>query len=489
MGSLLAIDAGTTGVTALLIDENGAVVRRGYREFPQYFPQPGWVEHDADEIWAAASQACAEALADGAELDGIGVANQRETAVVWHRETGKPAARAIVWQCRRTAERCEELIEQGLAPRIFQKTGLTIDPYFSAAKLEWTLNHVPEARRSPSRFAFGTVDSWLIWKLTGGRAHLTDMTNASRTMLFNIDAREWDGELLELFGVPRALLPSVQTSSGRFGETRGVGFAPDGVPIRSAVGDQQAALFGQARFKRGEAKNTYGTGCFLLMNAGAERPKGGGRLLTTLACGADGSPVYASEGSVFTAGSTIQWLRDGLGILESAAESEALAVSVEDAGGVAFVPALAGLGAPYWDPHARGAIFGITRGTTRAHIVRAALEGIAHRSADALEAMEQETGARLPQLQVDGGAAANNFLMQTQADLLGVPVNRPAQVETTALGAAYLAGLQTGAWSASDLRSLNPLERRFEPEINPDERAEKRRRWREAVERTLTRRS
>ena len=379
-----------------------------------------------------------------------------------------------------------ELAEEGLEELVSERTGLTIDPYFSAAKLEWILDRTPAVQESPAQFAFGTVDTWLIWKLTGGRSHRADLTNASRTMLFDIDARRWDRELLERFGVPAALLPSVSGSSGSFGETRGAGFVPDGVPILGAAGDQQAALFGQLCLDKGDSKCTYGTGCFLLMNAGSERPSGGGGLLTTLACGADGGSAYALEGSVFSAGASVQWLRDGLGILRSAAESESLARSVDDSGGVIFVPALTGLGAPYWDSEARGAFFGLTRGTERAHLVRAALESIAHRCADALEAMEAETGASIPLLQADGGASRNDFLMQTQADLLGAPVNRPSQVEATGMGAAYLAGLAAGMWSASDLRGLPRPSRRFEPSIGAAERRTLRSGWRSAVERVLT---
>ena len=481
---ILGIDEGTTGVTAVLVDMEGAVVARTYREFPQYFPQPGWVEQDAEEIWEATTAVVRELRerADG-EIAAIGITNQRETTLLWDRATGRPIHRAIVWQCRRTAPLCEALREAGEAERIAEKTGLVLDPYFSATKVKWLLDHVSDVRSAAHRLAFGTIDTWLVWKLTDGRAHVTDDTNASRTMLFDIDARRWDDDLLALFDVPRSLLPEVLPSAARFGETAGLGFLPDGIPIHGIAGDQQAALYGQTCFDVASAKNTYGTGCFLLMNAGAKRPKSAHGLLTTLACAADGSPVYALEGSVFVAGAAIQWLRDGLGILDSAAESEALARSVADTGGVLFVPALTGLGAPYWDTDVRGAVFGLTRGTTRAHLVRAALEAIAHQTADVVEAMAMDVGQPLSSLRVDGGASANDFLMAFQADMLGVPVERPTQIETTVLGAIYLAGVGIGVWSPDDLRSIHRIERRFDPSIGAAERDRHRRTWKRAIRR------
>ena len=484
---ILGIDAGTTSIAGVLVDSEGGIRAEAYSEFPQYFPRPGWVEQDAEEIWQTVRRVAAQVIERAPDVDvaAIGIANQRETVIVWDRRSGKPIHRAVVWQCRRTAEDCARLKEAGEQERVRAKTGLVIDPYFSATKLAWVLDHVDGAREAADSLAFGTVDTWLIRQLSGGAAHVTDFSNASRTMLFDIDRREWDDELLDLFRVPRTIMPSVLPSASEFGCTRGLGFLPDGIPISGVAGDQQAALFGHLGFETGIAKNTYGTGCFLLTNAGGERPASRHGLLTTLACAPDGSPAYALEGSIFTTGAVVQWLRDDLGVIESAADSEAAATSVPDAGGVVFVPALSGLGAPFWDPDARGTIFGVTRGTTRAHIVRAALEGIAHRTADVVEAMEEDVGTKLRALRVDGGAAANDFLMQCQSNVLGVPVERPRQIETTVLGAVYLAGIQTRVWSPGDLKGVYGVERRFTPGIDEDARLALRGSWRQCIERLV----
>jgi len=482
---VLAIDQGTTGTTALLLDAKGDVRGRGYAELPQHFPRPGWVEHDGDEIWASVLGAvrAARGAADGG-IAAIGITNQRETTMLWERKSGQPVARAIVWQDRRTSERCAALKRLGLEAGIRRKTGLVLDPYFSATKLEWLLRHergrATRARRGD--LAFGTVDTWLLWKLTGGEAHATDPTNASRTMLFGLRGRSWDDALLARFGVPRAVLPDVRPSSGEFGRTRGVPGLPEGVPIAGIAGDQQAALFGQGCVAPGMSKNTYGTGCFLLTHTGAKPVLSKAGLLTTVACGARGEAAYALEGSVFIAGAAIQWLRDGLGLLQRAAESEAMARSVEDAGGVVMVPAFVGLGAPYWRPDARGALLGITRGTTRAHVVRAALESLAFQSRDLVEAMARDAHRRVTRLRVDGGAAANDFLMQYQADVLGIPVERPRVVETTALGAGLLAGLGVGFWSSHrDLDRVRQVERVFKPQRPRAWREAEYARWNRAV--------
>ncbi|HXY69088.1 MAG TPA: glycerol kinase GlpK [Gemmatimonadales bacterium] len=443
---VLALDQGTTGSTALVVDGRTHVLGRGYREIPQHYPEPGWVEHDPEDLWtatlAAAKDALAAARATGADLAAIGITNQRETTLLWDRASGAPLARAIVWQDRRTAERCRSLD----ADRIAAKTGLVPDPYFSATKVEWLLGRL---KPPASRTAFGTVDSWLVHRLTGGRAHVTDPTNASRTMLYDIGAGRWDDGLLATFGVPREILPEVRPSSGVFAvaDARWLGAE---VPIAGIAGDQQAALFGQGCFAAGTAKNTYGTGAFLLMNTGDVPVRSTHGLLTTVACGARGQSAYALEGSVFVAGAAIQWLRDGLGVIAAARESEAMARSVPDTGGVVFVPAFVGLGAPHWESGARGAIFGLTRGTTRAHLVRAALEAMAFATREVLEAMTGDAGLALPGLKVDGGASANDWLMQLQADVLGLRVTRPRVVESTAMGAAGLAGLATGVWKTAD---------------------------------------
>ncbi len=487
---VLALDQGTSGSTALVVGLEGHVVARGYAELPQHYPQPGWVEHDPDEIWATVGQAAASALrqarASGVEVAAIGITNQRETTVIWDRATGTPIHRAIVWQCRRTAPLCDRLRAEGAEPLVRERTGLVLDAYFSGTKIRWLLDEVPGARRRAERgeLAFGTVDSWLLWKLTGGAVHATDASNASRTLCLNLATVDWDDEMLALLGVPRTLLPTVLPSAGAFGETVDLGWIPGGVPIAGIAGDQQAALFGQACFEPGMAKNTYGTGCFVLLNTGTTPVVSRHGLLTTIAWRIAGATTYALEGSVFIAGAVVQWLRDGLGILESAADSEALAVSVPDTGGVYFVPAFVGLGAPYWDMYARGTIVGLTRGTTSAHLVRAALEAIAYQSRDVLEAMGAEAPQRVRALRVDGGAVANDFLCQFQADILGVPVERPRVIETTALGAAALAGLCAGLWrSLGALARRATVERTFTPAMDPRERDLKYEGWRRAVER------
>jgi glycerol kinase len=487
---VLALDQGTTGSTALVLDADGRVVARGYAELPQYFPRPGWVEHDPEEIWATVEQAARTALAaakvPGADVAAVGITNQRETTIVWERATGAPIHRAIVWQCRRTAPACDRLRAQGVEPLVRARTGLVLDAYFSGTKIGWLLDAVPGARARAERgeLAFGTVDAWLLWKLTGGRAHATDASNASRTLLLDLATGDWDEELLELFGVPRPVLPAVVASSGVAGETTGLGWLPRGVPVAGLAGDQQAALFGQACHAPGLAKNTYGTGCFLLLNTGPARVASAHGLLTTIAWRMGGETTYALEGGVFIAGAALQWLRDGLGILTTAAESEALARSVPDTGGVYFVPAFVGLGAPHWDMYARGAIVGLTRGTTRAHLARATLEAIAFQSRDVLEAMAADAGLALAELRVDGGAAANDFLCQFQADVLDVAVLRPAVIETTALGAGYLAGLGAGLWrSLDEVARRWTVERRFTPAMPAGERAERYDGWCRAVER------
>ena len=449
MKHVLAIDEGTTGVTCLMIGEDGRVAGRGYREIPQYFPRAGWVEHDAMEILECVRQSAREAVAaSDATPVAIGITNQRETVVIWERASGRPVHRAIVWQDRRTEARCREL-----TPRmdwIAKRTGLLPDPYFSATKIEWLLRELRLLERYRAEdLAVGTIDSWLVWQLTGGAVHATDPTNASRTMLYDIDERAWSAELCDLFGVPMAMLPEVRGSCGDFGIARGDVLGAE-APIRGIVGDQQAALFGQGCWTRGSGKNTYGTGAFLLLNAGNERPRGGGGLLTTIACDAKGDAVYALEAAIFIAGAAVQWLRDGLAIITSAAETESLARSVDSTDGVYFVPALTGLGAPHWESAARGTIVGLTRGTGRAHLVRAALEAMAFGTAEVLGSMRDASGAAFDKLRVDGGATQNDWLMQFQADVLGVPVERPDVVETTAMGAAGLAGLATGVWKSAD---------------------------------------
>ena len=457
MPHVLALDQGTTSSRALVFDASGAVVGRAQREITQYYPQPGWVEHDPDEIWqttrATARAALDQAGVRAVDLAGVGITNQRETTVVWDRATGRPVHPAVVWQDRRTADACARLAAEGHAEAVRQRTGLVLDPYFSGTKLAWILDHVPGARdrAHAGELAFGTVDTWLIWNLTGGRVHATDVTNAGRTMLFDIHALDWSGEMLDLLDVPRAVLPVVRPSSGRFGETD-----PDvlgaAVPVTGVAGDQHAALFGQRCTRPGMAKATYGTGCFLLYQTGDEPAASDNGLLTTLAWQLHGQPPrYALEGAVFVAGAAVQWLRDELGLIEASADVEPLAASVEGADGVVVVPAFTGLGAPHWDPHARGTVLGVTRGTSAAHLARATLDGVAHQATDLLDAMTADARAPLAQLRVDGGMTANGLLMQTQADLVGVPVVRPRVTETTALGAAFLAGLGAGVWTAADL--------------------------------------
>jgi glycerol kinase len=487
---ILALDQGTTSSRAILFDRKARPVASAQREFRQIYPQPGWVEHDPLEIWesqlAVAREALAAAGAAGPQVAAIGIANQRETAVVWERATGRPVHNAIVWQCRRSAELCDRLKAQGVEQMIRERTGLVVDAYFSGTKIQWLLQAVPglAERAGRGEVCFGTVDTWLLWQLTNGAAWVTDYSNASRTMLYDIHRLRWDEELGRAMGVPPAMLPEVRPSSGRFGETAAehLGAA---VPIAGIAGDQQAALFGQACFRPGMAKNTYGTGCFLLLHTGDRAVPSRSGLVTTLAASPEaGRPEYALEGSIFVAGAAIQWLRDGLRVIASSAESEALARSVPDTGGVVFVPAFVGLGAPHWDMYARGAILGITRGTTRAHLVRAALEAIAYQSREVLAAAMADAGLSLDELRVDGGAAANDFLMQFQADALACPVVRPVVRETTALGAAYLAGLAVGFWSGREEIARNwAEERRFMPAMAADRREELFAAWRRAVSR------
>jgi len=486
MDALLALDQGTSSSRAVVFGRDGRLLAVAQRELTQHFPQPGWVEHDAAEIWESQIACAREALAKaGVKAAAIGITNQRETVVLWDRKTGVPLHKALVWQDRRTAAFCEDLKQRGLEPRVRELTGLLLDPYFSATKLRWLLDNVPGARERAERgeLAFGTVDSWLLWKLTDGTVHATDASNASRTLLFDIHRGDWSDELLGLFGIPRALLPEVRPSAGVFGQA-----AEFGIPISGIAGDQQAALFGQAALQAGQAKNTYGTGCFLLMHTGAQARTSTQGLLTTRAAQLDAAPQYALEGSVFVGGAVVQWLRDGLHAVQASSEVQALALSVPDAAGVMFVPAFAGLGAPYWRPDARGAILGLTRGTTQAHIARAALESIAFQSAAVLAAMNADVGAaeRLTELRVDGGASANDLLMQFQADLLGIPVLRPKVIETTALGAALLAGLGAGVYaSPEEIDAIWQLDRAFEPSMSRDEAGERLMQWDRAVRQVL----
>jgi glycerol kinase len=487
---ILSLDQGTTSSRALLFDDQGAVRSLAQREFRQIFPQPGWVEHDPEQIAASQIAVALEALTKAGvqarDVAAIGITNQRETTLVWDRETGKPICNAIVWQDRRTAAYCEQLQAQGHESLIQARTGLVIDAYFSGSKISWILENVANARQlaAAGRLAFGTVDTWLIWKLTGGQLHITDASNASRTMLFNLHTGTWDGELLDLFQVPASMLPAVRPSSEIYGE---VSSAPglNGIPIAGIAGDQQAALFGQRCITPGLTKNTYGTGCFMLQSTGTRPLRSKNRLLTTVAWRIGDTTDYALEGSIFVGGAVVQWLRDGLGIIRRSAEVEALASSVPDNGGVYFVPAFVGLGAPHWDPHARGAIVGLTRGSTAGHIARAALESIVYQVADLMDAVQTDTGTPLVELRVDGGASANDALMQFQADVLGVPVVRPSMTETTALGAAYLAGLGSGLWKQTrTIAELQREERRFEPHMPRALVNELRERWNEAISRS-----
>ena len=488
---VLALDQGTTSSRAIVFDREGRILSTAQEEFPQIYPQPGWVEHDPEEIWssqlATARQALEKAGVEASQVAAIGITNQRETTIVWDRETGEPLHNAIVWQCRRTAAMCDRLRDAGWAPPVRDKTGLVIDAYFSGTKLAWLLDEVPGLREKAQqgRALFGTVDSFLMWRLSNGRLHITDVSNAARTMLFNIHALDWDDDILAELRIPRAMLPEVRPSSQVYGRTTAELLGAE-VPLGGAAGDQQAALFGQACYAPGQAKNTYGTGCFLLLNTGEEAVASERGLLTTIAWqrGEGGPVTYALEGSVFVAGAAIQWLRDGLGIIAHAAESESLAGEVADTGGVYFVPAFVGLGAPYWDAYARGTIVGMTRGTDRRHLARAALEAICYQSRDLLEAMVADSGIRLQALRADGGAAANDLLMQLQADLLGVAVQRPAVTETTALGAAYLAGLAVGYWSGLDeIAAQWRVDAEFTPEMGVEQREGLYAGWRRAVER------
>lgn len=490
---IMAIDQGTTGSTALLIDQQGEIRGRSYREFPQYFPQPGWVEHDALEIWETTLDVARKSLHTAgitwSDVAAIGITNQRETTLIWDRTTGEPIHRAIVWQCRRTADICQDIKNAGHEEMFRNRTGLVLDPYFSGTKVTWLLDNVISVREraKSGKLAFGTIDSWLIWNLTGGEVHVTDFTNASRTLMFNIHLKNWDAELCELLSVPMSLLPQVKSSSGIYGNT--VPFLFDGarIPISGIVGDQQSALYGQGCWHSGMVKNTYGTGCFILMNVGDKKVVSKNGLLTTLACDSKGNPVYALEGSVFMAGATMQWLRDELGLIKSAAESEDIANSLSSNDGVYLVPAFQGLGAPYWKPNAKGAILGLTRGSNKAHIIRAALESMAYQTLDIIKAMVENSGVILSELRVDGGAAVNNFLMQFQADILNTPLDRPQIIETTAMGAAYLAGLAIGYWKdPSEIEKVRRSEKKFYPNMSTTERNRLILGWQKAVDKVIT---
>ena len=487
----MALDQGTTSSRCIIFDRAGAMRSVAQKEFRQHYPKPGWVEHDAAEIWDTTLEVARRAMQQegltAADIAAIGITNQRETTVVWDKATGEPVCPAIVWQCRRTAPMADALVAAGWSDRIREKTGLVPDAYFSGTKLRWILDNVPGTRQraEAGELLFGTIDTWLIWKLTGGRAHVTDVTNASRTMLFDIRRLRWDAELLELFGIPEQMLPKVQPSSCIYGESD-VELFGGKIPVAGAAGDQQSALFGQCCFEAGDVKNTYGIGCFLLMHTGAEPVFSKNGLITTLAASAPGKIRYALEGSVFTAGAAVQWLRDELGLISDAAESEAAAVSVKDTGGVYVVPAFTGMGAPYWNQYARGTITGITRGFTRNQLIRATLESIAYQTCDICRAMESDAGVKLTRLRVDGGASANDFLMQFQSDLLGAEVLRPACIETTALGAAYLAGLAVGYWKdTADIRQNRQTGRIFLPEMSEDSRAELKKGWQRALKTAL----
>ena len=488
---MMALDSGTTSNRCILFDRAGRIVSVAQREFTQYFPQPGWVEHDANEIWATLLGVAVEAMqmagAAAADIAAIGITNQRETTIVWDKATGEPVHHAIVWQCRRTSEYCDELRARGLTARFREKTGLVLDAYFSATKLHWLLENVPGVRERAAKgeLLFGTVETWLIWKLTGGRAHVTDYSNASRTMLFNINSLDWDEEILAELNIPRSMLPKPLPSSGLFGTTAPSLLGGE-IPITGAAGDQQAALFGQTCFQPGEAKNTYGTGCFLLMNTGEKPVFSQNGLVTTIAWGLGEKVTYALEGSIFVAGAAIQWLRDEMKLIANAAESEAVAQEVADTNGCYVVPAFTGLGAPYWDQYARGAIVGLTRGCNRAHIVRATLDSLTYQTYDVLNAMRADSGIALASLKVDGGASANNYLMQTQADVIGAPVLRPTCVESTAMGAAYLAGLAVGFWrDQAEIRKIWAVDRTFEPQLDAKSRDARLHGWHRAVQRAF----
>ena len=489
---ILALDQGTTSSRAIVFDHNGQIKSVAQKEFTQYFPQPGWVEHNPNEIWSSQASVIAEAISaidiNGLDIAGIGITNQRETTIVWDVDTEEPIYNAIVWQDRRTSEFCDELKAQGLTDKIHEKTGLIIDAYFSGTKIKWILDNVPGARKRAEmgKLRFGNVDSWLVWRLTRGEVHVTDVTNASRTMLFNIHDLKWDEELMTLLDIPMSMMPAVKSSSEVYGHTKTTIFAHE-VPISGIAGDQQAALFGQMCIEPGSIKNTYGTGCFVMLNTGNKPVMSKNNLLTTIAWKIGNQVVYALEGSIYVGGSVVQWLRDGLGFITSSSEIEDLASTVPDSGGVYFVPALTGLAAPYWDQYARGTIVGITRGTTRAHIARAALDGIAFQTYDIAQAMAKDMNASLTELKVDGGASRNNLLMQTQADLLGIKVVRPRITETTALGAAYLAGLAVGFWkNIDDIKNQWQVERDFEPIADSACIEEAKAGWADAIGRTLT---
>ena len=486
---VMALDAGTTSNRCILFNERGEMCSVAQKEFTQFFPKPGWVEHDAEEIWSTQLEVAQEAMknlnATAADIAAIGITNQRETTIVWDRHTGEPIHRAIVWQCRRTAEYCDSLKDKGLVDTVRAKTGLVIDAYFSGTKLRWLLENVPGARERAEKgeLLFGTVETWLIWKLTHGRVHITDYSNAARTMLFNINTLEWDEDILKELDIPRAMLPQAKPSSCLYGEADPQFFGGP-IPIAGAAGDQQAALFGQTCFTPGEAKNTYGTGCFLLMNTGEKPVFSGNGLVTTIAWGLDGKVTYALEGSIFVAGASIQWLRDEMRMIDSSPDSEYMARKVKNTNGCYVVPAFTGLGAPHWDQYARGAIVGITRGVNKYHIIRATLESMAYQVNDVLQAMRADSGIDLSALKVDGGASANNLLMQMQADISGAPGNRPMCVETTAMGAAYLAGLAVGYWSGrEDVIKNWAIDRTFEPAISEGERARRCKGWSRAVKR------
>lgn len=489
---IMAIDEGTTGVTVVLIDREMNIIEKVNNEFPQHYPQPGWVEHSPEEIWECTIKTMEEAIrasdADPERIAGIGITNQRETTVLWDRATGQSVHKAIVWQDRRTTLLCEKLKKKGLEPKIKKKTGLVLDPYFSGTKISWLLDHVPQLRlrADNEELAFGTIDSYLTWKLTGGKAHVTDVSNASRTLLMNLETLNWDPELLKVFRVPASVLPLIQSSSEIYGYTLGIDGIPDGIPVAGIAGDQQAALFGQACFNIGEAKCTYGTGSFLLLNTGNKIIRSKFKMLTTVAWKINGKVSYALEGSAFIAGAAVQWLRDGLKIIHKSSDIEPLAASVPDSGGVTFVPGFVGLGAPHWRPEARGLINGMTRGTTAAHIARAALEGIAFLQHDILQAMQKDLGKKLKILKVDGGACVNNLLMQFQSDILGVKLVRPRMIETTALGAAFLAGLAVGLWKDQEEIAKHWKEdRNFIPQMAKKEVNAHLTRWHEAVKRSI----
>ena len=487
---IMSLDLGTTSCRSILFDKKGQICSVAQKEFTQYFPEPGWVEHDAEEIWATQKGLMFEALeklgVEMSDVAGIGITNQRETTVVWDKQTGRPICKAIVWQCRRTAEYCDELKAQGLADMFREKTGLVLDAYFSGTKLKWILDNVPNAREraEAGELLFGTIDTWIIWKLTHGKVHVTDYSNASRTMLFNINTLEWDEEILKILDIPRQMLPEVKPSSYLYGHTEARIFGEE-VPIAGAAGDQQCALFGQTCFAPGEAKNTYGTGGFMLMNTGEKPVASKNGLVTTIAWGVDGKVEYALEGSIFVAGAAIQWLRDQLGLIRDSAESEVLAKAVPDTNGCYMVPAFVGLGAPHWDQYARGAIVGLTRGTNRNHIVRATLESLAYQVTDVLKAMEEDSGIKLGTLAVDGGACANDFLMQFQADIINTVVARPKTIETTAMGAAYLAGLAVGYWqSKEEIKANHIIAKEFTPDMEEAHREKLLDGWKKAVKST-----